>query len=114
MNTRPIDPSRPVVVIGAGTMGHGIAQVAAAAGFTVRLTDARPEALDAAMVRIADNLNGAVIASIGPVASATLRDNGIAVDIEPSHPKMGFLVKEVSEQSQLLLAAKRQDVMPSK
>jgi uroporphyrinogen-III synthase len=51
-------------------------------------------------------LNRAVIASIGPVASATLRDNGITVDIEPSHPKMGFLVKEVSEQSAQLLRAK--------
>jgi 3-hydroxybutyryl-CoA dehydrogenase len=49
-----------VAVIGAGTMGHGIAQVAAAAGHTVKLTDARPEALDAARTRIADNLAGAV------------------------------------------------------
>lgn len=49
-----------VAVIGAGTMGHGIAQVAAVAGYTVKLTDARVEALDAARTRIADNLAGAV------------------------------------------------------
>jgi len=55
-----IDPSRPVAVIGAGTMGHGIAQVAAVAGFTVRLTDARAEALHAASGRILQNLAGAV------------------------------------------------------
>jgi 3-hydroxybutyryl-CoA dehydrogenase len=49
-----------VAVIGAGTMGHGIAQVAAAAGCAVRLTDARPEALAAAIKRIKLNLDGAV------------------------------------------------------
>jgi uroporphyrinogen-III synthase len=51
-------------------------------------------------------LNHAVIASIGPVASAALRAHGIAVDFEPSHPKMGFLVKEAAEWSAGLLRAK--------
>jgi 3-hydroxybutyryl-CoA dehydrogenase len=41
-------------------MGHGIAQVAATAGFRVRLTDARAEALEQARARIVDNLTGAV------------------------------------------------------
>jgi uroporphyrinogen-III synthase len=44
-------------------------------------------------------LNRAVIASIGPVTSEMLRENGISVDLEPTHPKMGFLVKETAEQS---------------
>ena len=34
-----------IAVIGAGTMGHGIAQVAAAAGFRVLLNDVDREAL---------------------------------------------------------------------
>jgi len=51
-------------------------------------------------------LNRAVIASIGPVASAALRGNGITVDFEPSHPKMGFLVKEAADKSAHLLQAK--------
>jgi uroporphyrinogen-III synthase len=51
-------------------------------------------------------LNRAVIASIGPVTSETLRENGIAVDLEPSHPKMGFLVKETAEQSEELARRK--------
>ena len=38
-------PSVPVAVIGAGTMGAGIAQVAAAAGHVVLLYDAEPSAL---------------------------------------------------------------------
>lgn len=51
-------------------------------------------------------LNRAVVASIGPVASETLRNNGVAVDFEPSHPKMGFLVKEVAENSAGLIRNK--------
>ena len=38
------------------------------------------------------------VASIGPVTSEALAEYGIAVHFEPSHPKMGFLVKEVSER----------------
>jgi len=49
-----------VAVVGAGTMGHGIAQVAAVAGYTVKLTDAYPQALDTVRTRIAENLSGAV------------------------------------------------------
>jgi 3-hydroxybutyryl-CoA dehydrogenase len=41
-----------VAVIGAGTMGHGIAYVAALAGCEVRLTDARAEALPQALDKI--------------------------------------------------------------
>ena len=55
-----IEPPSRVAVIGAGTMGHGIAQLAAVAGFTVQLTDTRADALDAARARIAGNLDGAV------------------------------------------------------
>lgn len=49
-----------VAVIGAGTMGHGIAYAAALAGFDVRLTDARAETLEPALARIGDLLAGAV------------------------------------------------------
>ena len=51
-------------------------------------------------------LNRILVASIGPIASATLRENGVHVDLEPSHPKMGFLVKETAEKSADLLRAK--------
>lgn len=44
-------------------------------------------------------LNRAVVASIGPVATGALRDAGVHVDFEPSHPRMGFLVKEVAEKA---------------
>ncbi|WP_395405378.1 3-hydroxyacyl-CoA dehydrogenase PaaH [Pseudoduganella sp. UC29_106] len=41
-----------VAVIGSGAMGSGIAQVAAAAGYQVRLFDTRPEAVDKAIAEI--------------------------------------------------------------
>jgi uroporphyrinogen-III synthase len=43
-------------------------------------------------------LNAALVASIGPVTSGTLRKYGINVGLEPTHPKMGFLVKETADQ----------------
>ena len=48
-----------------------------------------------------------LVGSIGPVTSEELRANGIAADMEPSHPKMGFLVNEVAQRSAELLAKKR-------
>ena len=47
-------------MIGAGTMGHGIAYAAALAGFDVRLTDSKPDALRFAMGRLNDLLAIAV------------------------------------------------------
>jgi len=50
----------PVAVVGAGTMGHGIAYVAALAGFEVRLTDSRADAIPLAVRKIGDLLQGGV------------------------------------------------------
>ena len=52
-------------------------------------------------------LSRVVVGSIGPVTSSELRQHGIAVDLEPSHPKMGFLVKGVAERCSELLLSKR-------
>jgi 3-hydroxybutyryl-CoA dehydrogenase len=49
-----------VAVIGAGTMGHSIAQVAALGGYDVALTDGNPAVLEPALQRISSNLAGAV------------------------------------------------------
>jgi uroporphyrinogen-III synthase len=48
-----------------------------------------------------------VIASIGPTTTETLEDFGLQPDVTPSHPKMGFLVKETAEQAGAILARKR-------
>jgi len=57
-------------------------------------------------------LNRTAIVSIGPIASETLRKNGIPVDFEPSHPKMGFLVKEAAERSADLRSKKSAHLRP--
>jgi uroporphyrinogen-III synthase len=52
-------------------------------------------------------LSRMVVASIGPTTSERLRECGIAADIEPAHPKMGFLVSEAAERSAEILRHKR-------
>ena len=52
-------------------------------------------------------LSQVVISSIGPLTSEELRGRGLAVDIECSHPKMGFLVQEAAEKAMELLRSKR-------
>lgn len=52
-------------------------------------------------------LSKMVVASIGPTASERLRYFGWPIDFEPSHPKMGILVKEVSEQASNILHRRR-------
>lgn len=47
-----------------------------------------------------------VVASIGPTCSEALREAGLRVDLEPSHPKMGHLVMETCAQARDLLARK--------
>jgi 3-hydroxybutyryl-CoA dehydrogenase len=46
-----------ILVLGAGTMGHGIAQTAAQAGFEVSLYDLKQEFIDNGINRITQNLN---------------------------------------------------------
>ena len=48
-----------------------------------------------------------VIASIGPTTSEELREQGMTIDIEASHPKMGFLVREAADRAQDVLRTKR-------
>jgi uroporphyrinogen-III synthase len=64
----------------------------------------------AASMQLQDVIRGAfsrvVVASIGPTTSERLREQGVPVDMEPSHPKMGVLVREAAERAQELLRAK--------
>jgi uroporphyrinogen-III synthase len=47
-----------------------------------------------------------MIASVGPTTSETLADWGIPPDMEPSHPKMGFLVNEAAAKAAGILKSK--------
>jgi uroporphyrinogen-III synthase len=64
------------------------------------------EKLGAALARV-------VIGSIGPLTSEELARHGLSADMEPSHPKMGILVKEAGEQAATLLRKKRACTPPA-
>jgi uroporphyrinogen-III synthase len=57
--------------------------------------------------RLRQALRRMVIGSIGPTASERLRTHDWPVDLEPSHPKMGVLVKETAAQATAILQRKR-------
>ncbi|HYP06528.1 MAG TPA: uroporphyrinogen-III synthase [Bryobacteraceae bacterium] len=56
--------------------------------------------------RVLHGLRRSMIASIGPTTTSALADFGLAPDMEPSRPKLGFLVKEAAEQSAEILCKK--------
>lgn len=57
--------------------------------------------------RVRAALKKMVIASVGPTTSETLREFGIPADLEPSHPKMGFLVNETGAKAAGILQSKQ-------
>lgn len=54
-------------------------------------------------------VNRCVVASIGPTATETLQEGGLIVDTEPSHPKMGPMVREALAAAPEILVRKRQN-----
>jgi len=80
-----------VAVVGAGLMGHGIAQVFAAAGHEVTITDAVAESVASAPSRIAANLR-----DLGQDASAAARVRPCA-DLEDAVREADYVVEAVSE-----------------
>jgi uroporphyrinogen-III synthase len=56
---------------------------------------------------VAEGLRKSVLASIGPTMTETLQEHGFVPDLEPTHPKLGLLVKETAEQAAGILQRKR-------
>lgn len=52
-------------------------------------------------------LRDTVVASIGPTCSGALREHGLVVDLEPEHPKMGYLVQTAARHAQVLRRIKQ-------
>lgn len=56
---------------------------------------------------VLEGLRRLVIASVGPTTSETLREHGLEPDLEPSHPKMGWLVNETAARARQILQSKQ-------
>jgi len=66
-----VDTSTKILVVGAGTMGHGIAQCAAMRGFSVRVVDQAASMLPKAEALVADHLGFMVsLGRLGPAEAA--------------------------------------------
>jgi 3-hydroxybutyryl-CoA dehydrogenase len=95
--------TRPVLVVGAGTMGSGIAQVFAAAGRTVLLTDTQEAGLKRGLAAIEKSLDRLV--SKGTIATDAKR--GTLERIRPGRPAADSLrectvaIEAVPEQIEL-------------
>ena len=76
-------PSR-VLVVGAGTMGHSIAQVFAQAGITVDLADTNAEVLETAVRRIAANLSTVKEAEHSSEAETTTSIENVLKFVKPT------------------------------
>lgn len=95
-----------VTVIGAGTMGHGIAQVAAAGGFNVILNDVAADLLETARKRIQQDLLKA--AEIGKLTTEQM--NGaiarirLETNIENAVERADLVIEAVPEKIDVKLA----------
>jgi 3-hydroxybutyryl-CoA dehydrogenase len=90
-------------VIGAGTMGHGIAQVLAMAGIETRLNDVSQEVLDHGLGRVRANLDKGV--EKGKV-DADLRDRAVAAlsgtrDLDAAIEGVDVVIEAVPERIEL-------------
>ena len=99
-----------VAVLGAGTMGHGIAQVAAQAGRDVRLADAQPGAAEQGLERIRQNLDGAVLRGKTTAEARDLALGRIRTFADAQHATRGcdLVIEAVPEQLAL-----KQDLLRS-
>jgi uroporphyrinogen-III synthase len=86
--------ARGEVVVALFTTGMQVVHL-----FQVAAMTRQDEAVRAALRRM-------VVASIGPTTSEELRQQQLPIDLEASHPKMGFLVREAAERSADLRRAK--------
>jgi 3-hydroxybutyryl-CoA dehydrogenase len=92
-----------VGIIGAGTMGHGIAQCFAVKGWQVRLFDVNREVLGTAPARIRSNLELFVEVGLAQpeAVAAALQNVALSADLPSAVQGPGLIVETVSEQLDL-------------
>ncbi|MFJ6573935.1 3-hydroxyacyl-CoA dehydrogenase [Streptomyces sp. NPDC091292] len=104
-----LDLSSPVAVVGTGTMGQGIAQVALVAGHPVRLYDAVPGRAKTAAAAIAARLDrlvekGRLTAAVRDEATARLRPAETLADLAGSGLVVEAIVERLDVKQQLFRA----------
>jgi uroporphyrinogen-III synthase len=87
----PLRAAIAAVIGGDVTVAMFTTGVQAAHLFQIAEEEGKAEELRGALRKI-------VVASIGPSTTEALAGVGVKADMEPSHPKMGVLVKEAAEQ----------------
>jgi 3-hydroxybutyryl-CoA dehydrogenase len=99
-----------ISVIGAGTMGNGIAHVFAQKGFTVSLIDTQPPQLDKALAAIASNLDRQITKGLltAEHKQATLASITTYTDIPAGVATAELVVEAATENTELKLAIFRQ------
>jgi uroporphyrinogen-III synthase len=75
-----IDKAQALAVTSA-TQVHNLYSVAERAGKAAQLTDG--------LLRL-------TVAAVGPVAANALREHGVQVDVEPEHPHMGTMIRDLA------------------
>jgi 3-hydroxybutyryl-CoA dehydrogenase len=92
-----------IAVLGAGTMGHGIAQVAAQAGYRVAMRDVSDEAVGAGLARIRGNLDkGVALGKVEAAArDAALARISITADLVEAVRDADVVIEAVPEQMEL-------------
>lgn len=93
-------PFQRVSVIGAGTMGHGIAQVSAMAGFDVRLYDISAEYVEKGLAKIEANLDKGVARGkvSEDVRDAALQRVSGATTLEAAATGADLLIEAIPEK----------------
>lgn len=92
---------RNVTIVGAGTMGHSLAQVFAQAGFAVLLNDVKPEILEKAGSLIASNLKTLVELRLISEEDAAAAGNRIrtTASLEEAGREADFVIEAVVEDA---------------
>ncbi len=95
---------KQILVIGAGTMGHGIAQVAALAGYEAAIFDVAPAAVAKALASVKSNLDkGVEKGKVTPEAraAALARVRAAAPSLEEAAKTADLIVEAVPEKLEL-------------
>jgi len=97
---------KKIAVIGAGTMGNGIAHVFAQNGFEINLIDTQSAALDKAMQTIAKNLDRQIVKSIinEEAKQATLTKIICFTSLQEGVQDRDLVIEAATENSKIKLA----------